>query len=93
METKEQYSRAQLRAAERIKEEADQLHRSLCGKFIQFFNNSDEPLGVDVHNKIKELSAKWKTYCHTKKIKVEFHDSIKDWCEKYLEDFKAEKEK
>src|SRR5688500_10464207 len=86
------YTRAQLRAGERLKEQADLLHRQLCGRFVHFFMNSDEPEGNEVLNKAKELSAKWKMFCHREHIKPEFHNSIADFCKKYLEDYKATKD-
>lgn len=87
------FTRQQERAIERLRKEADQLHQQLAHKFISFFLNADEPEGDWVQDKIKELSAKWKQYCHRNKIKPEFHNSIKDFCLKYIGEFKAEKDK
>jgi hypothetical protein len=90
-EPEKKYTRAQLRAAERVKQEADQLHRQLCGRFVHFFMNSENPEGIEVLDKAKELSEKWKMYCHREHIKQEFHNSISDFCKKYLEDYKVTK--
>lgn len=82
MESTTKLNRHQLRTVERIKEEADKLHERLCHKYVTFFMEN-EPHSFEVEEYAKQLSAKWKVFCHHNRINKDYHESVKKFIEEH----------
>lgn len=83
-------SRHQEREYARLKEDADKLHGALCTRFLNFFLNND-PESIEVQDKIKEVSAKWKQYCHHNHIIPKLHDSVQRFCDDYIKEYREKR--
>lgn len=87
---KQTLNRHQSREMERLKEDADKLHNALCTRFLNFFLNN-EPESLEVQDKIKEVSTKWKQYCHHNRIIPSLHDSVQKFCDNYLKEYREKR--
>lgn len=84
-------SREQRRAMDRIRSEVDQMYDRLCAQFFDFFIDND-PESEAVEQKAKELSSKWKVFCHRKNIVKELHGAIENFCTATIKEYKKAKD-
>lgn len=82
----------QRRFKERIEKEAMFQLNSFVSKFYEFFMEH-EPESEEVKTKQKELSAKWKMYCHNKKLSQKALGLVDDNCQRIISEYKSELEK
>lgn len=68
-------TREQRRARERTSKEITDMINSLVRQWYNFFIEND-PESDEVMLKAEEVSAKWKMYCHRKKLKPEALDLV-----------------
>lgn len=84
-------TRAQRRYQERVQQDAMKVLNSLIQRFYEFFMDND-PESPEVETKKKECIAKWKMYCHTKKLLSQAlplcEENIQKLVDKYKEQFK-----
>lgn len=83
-------TRRQRREMERGNAAAQETYFKLCQIFHNFFMEND-PNGIKVKEKQKELSAKWKMYCWNNRLKEEAMTAMDDYCDgvfkKYTETY------
>lgn len=86
-------SREQRRIIDRVNREAHERLGSLVEHFFEFFMEHD-PQSVEVEDKKKEVSAKWKMYVHNRRLSKEALNLCEEKCDEliaqYLQ-FKQEK--
>ncbi len=86
-------TREQIRYKERIEADARMQLSTFVSRFYEFFMDND-PAGGEIILKRKELSAKWKMYCHQKNLSksalVLFDDNAQRILDEYKENLKDE---
>jgi hypothetical protein len=87
-----QMTRQQRRFIQRIEQEAHQTLNNLAGKFLEFFTDSDDPEGQEVVDKMNQLSAQWKVYCHSKQLNKEALPMVENYCKAVCEEYIKAKE-
>lgn len=85
-------SRQQRRFMQRIEQEAHQTFNNLASKFLEFFTDSDDPEGQEVVDKMNQLSAQWKVYCHRKALNPTAQTMIESYCKGVCEQYLTEKQ-
>lgn len=82
-------TREQKRYKERIEKEAMSQLNTFVTKFYEFFMDTD-PESPLIEAKKKELSAKWKMYCHHKKLSKQALGLCEGNCEAIIEKYKEQ---
>lgn len=67
--------------------EARQTLDNVTSRFLDFFTEADEPEGQEVADKMTQLSAQWKTYCHKRGLKKEAHGLVENYCKGVLDQY------
>lgn len=80
-------TRQERRAMARAEAEARQTLDILTGKFLEFFTDADDPEGQEVVDKMNQLSAQWKVYCHRRNLKKEAHPLVENYCKGVCEQY------
>jgi len=82
-------SREERRFYERVQKEAQRAFTDLCEKFNNFIvlAENDE----DIKSKANELSARWKTYCHVKKLTAPAYPMIEKYCSDVINTYEKNK--
>lgn len=80
-------SRAQLRARQRIEDEAKSVYTQLTEKFFKYFLECDEPESDEVKDKIREFSSKWKMYCHKNNLLPKAYPIVEQYCDEVIKRF------
>jgi hypothetical protein len=76
---------------QRVALEARRTHETLARKFFQFFMDSDNPEGPEVEEKMKQLNAQWKLYCHRSQLVPEAHNLLQKYMDEVVNDYQKEK--
>jgi hypothetical protein len=84
-------TREQRRWRERLNVEVNQMLSSLQDKFIAFFMACENPEGEEVVNKMKDYSARWKTFCKKKNLIPMAYPLVDDFMTNCLNDYLTEK--
>lgn len=82
-------TREQRRIQDRVNKEVSTTLAKLTMKFYDFFMDND-PNGKEVSDKQKEMSTKWKMYCHRMNLIDEAIPLFDKNSAKILEDYKKE---
>lgn len=85
-------TRQQRRFIERVEKEAHQTFNNIASKFLEFFTDADDPEGQEVVDKMNQLSAQWKVYCHQKRLNKEVYSHIENYCKGVCETYLKAKE-
>lgn len=84
-------TREQRRIMERVNREAHQQLSNLVNRFYESFMEND-PDSDEVTERQKEVSTKWKMYCHHRQLKKEALSMCDDRCNELRVQYKAIKE-
>lgn len=87
----ETLTREQRRIKERVNKEVSTTLARLTLKFYEFFMDND-PSGKELLDKQKELSTKWKMYCHRMNLIDEALPLFDKNADKILDDYKKQSE-
>lgn len=82
-------TRQQRRYKERVEQEAMIQLNSFVSKFYEFFMEND-PESPEVEAKKKELSAKWKMYCHHKGLSQKALGLCDESCQTVINKYKEQ---
>lgn len=80
-------TREQLRYKERVEKAAMFQLNHFASKFYEFFMEND-PESEEVAKKRKELSAKWKMYCHQKGLSKGALELLDSNCQRIIDEYK-----
>lgn len=83
-------SRRQKRLHQRIEDEAKEMHARLIKIFFDFFIEHD-PNSDEVKAKAKDLSTKWKSFCHNRQLIKEAHSLVQDNCDAIIKQYNDQK--
>lgn len=84
-----QLTREQRRYKERIEKEAMLQLNTFVSKFYEFFMDN-EPESPLIAEKRKELSAKWKMYCHNKGLSQAAFSLCDNNCQKIVDQYQEQ---
>lgn len=87
--TSKPLTREQRRYKERVEKDAMIQLNSFVSKFYEFFmeNNPESP---EIESKRKELSAKWKMYCHHKGLSKSALELCDGNCQSIIDKYKEQ---
>lgn len=84
-------TREQRRVRERLNKEVSELIAKLVNQWYEFFLDNDPDSQV-VKDKQKEVSAKWRMYCHRRHLKSEVFPLIDKSITQLMDEYKKAKE-
>lgn len=82
-------TREQRRYKERVERDAMVQLNSFVSKFYEFFMDND-PESPEIEAKRKELSAKWKMYCHHKNLSAKALPLCDNNCQSIIDKYKEQ---
>jgi hypothetical protein len=86
-------TREQIRANERIRQEIDEVYKSMSEKFTKFFIEVGEPEGQEVTDKLKQMDAQWRVFCKRKNLVISLYPVMKNFMEDVVKEYIALKDK
>lgn len=85
-------TREQRRLFERIENEANKAHQRLTSKFVDFMIESDDLTEEVIQEKAAQISAQWKMFCKSRRLKDTVLNIVHDYCQNVINEYKAMKE-
>lgn len=80
-------TREQRRKKEQIEKDAEDTFNKLSNRFLDFFVESDDPEGNEVHQKLVQISSQWKAYCSKRQLIPEAKTMIDTFAASVFKDY------
>jgi uncharacterized protein (DUF849 family) len=84
-------TREQRRYRERINQEAADVMKTLKDRFTDFFVTCENPEGEEVQEKIKQISAQWRTHCKRRNLIPAAYPVMDEYMDSVLKEYVDQK--
>lgn len=80
-------SRSEKRLREKVNAEAIEILKTMEDRFLSFFATVENPEGEEVPEKVKQISAQWRTYCKRRNLKPEAYTVLDDYMNSTIKEY------